>query len=428
MVAPLLIKRAILLAKVEVTEGVDASPTPAADALLVNEPDFAPDLTALERNPVRFDIGMLPHIMGRKVGGMTFQKEMRSNGKTNSGLIADVAQLGVLLKGCAMSETAQAGTGTLGPVIADPTNDAAEPADLVWAATTGSNFTQPVYYDIEVTTGGISGTAEVKITPDAQAIADSEDSAQTAVVVTSATALQLKSGGGGAAITPTWTGSLVLGDKYRIQTYSPSIAYRPISTSHDSLTLYLYFDGTLHKMFGSRGTVTFSADAGGLGLFTFTFTGTYEAMTDVALPTSTVVHEAQLPSMFELSKLRVDDFDSVVANVSFDAANNVVIREDSRSSDGYSGVLITSRNPTGGIDPETTLIANYDYWLKLKDATQVRLACRFGVTAGNIIWFLAPKTQYTGLSYQARDELRVYDAGLRFARDQGNDDYEFIFA
>ncbi len=52
---------------------------------------------------------------------------------------------------------------------------------------------------------------------------------------------------------------------------------------------------------------------------------------------------------------------------------------------------------------------------------------RVGTQAGNTVWFFAPNTQYSGLTYGDRNGILTYDAGLRFARSQGNDEAFFFF-
>ena len=110
----------------------------------------------------------------------------------------------------------------------------------------------------------------------------------------------------------------------------------------------------------------------------------------------------------------------------FDQNNTIVPRPDVSSEDGYIGTRITARDPQGGIDPEATIGVDYDFWDKFENSTEFELNMRIGSTAGNRLFIQAPKVQYTGLTYGDRDGLRTYDAGLRFGRDQGNDEIVFV--
>ncbi len=421
----LLTRKALVAVQVEAVEGVDEVPVTASESILVSDPAFTPDLNLLQRNVVLSDLGHRTHQMGRKLAQMTFDTEIKSNGATDSGLIADVDIVGQLLRGCGLSETAQATTGTIGPIVEIAGNLVI--GQVSWAATTGSTFDQPVHYDIVCTTGGITGVAEVSITPDAQAIADSLDTAQTAVILTTTTAVDLKSGGSGAQITPTFSGTITTGDAWKVVIYPESIIYRPISTGFESITIYMFLDGIRHRLVGARGAFTFNAQAGEFGTFSWTFWGQWTDPTDTALPTDAIV-ASTLPPMLELAKLRVADFNAIVETVTFDQGNSVLPRPDISSDDGFNGYRITDRLPVGGINPEMDLLANEDFWAKLSAATTMRFMCRFGTVAGNTIWFIAPNCQYSGMSYADRDGIRVLDAGLAFARDQGDDEYELVFA
>ena len=68
-----------------------------------------------------------------------------------------------------------------------------------------------------------------------------------------------------------------------------SVTYKPISTGHESATLYLYQDGTRIKITGCRGSAQFTIAAGGKPMVTFQMTGhTYERGTASAGAASTI--------------------------------------------------------------------------------------------------------------------------------------------
>jgi len=68
-----------------------------------------------------------------------------------------------------------------------------------------------------------------------------------------------------------------------------SVTYKPVSTGHESVTLYLYQDGTRLKLTGCRGNAEFSLSAGGKPMITFNLTGhTYEKGTATAGAASTI--------------------------------------------------------------------------------------------------------------------------------------------
>jgi hypothetical protein len=124
----------------------------------------------------------------------------------------------------------------------------------------------------------------------------------------------------------------------------------------------------------------------------------------------------------ELARLRVNQFNAIVEKFTFDQHNDIQIRPDVSSSDGYIGARIVSRKPEGGIDPEADLVANNDFWGQFAAAKRMPFQMRVGHTTGNTVWVIAPNTQYTGMTYGDRNGILTYDAGLRFARSIGNDE------
>jgi hypothetical protein len=233
-------------------------------------------------------------------------------------------------------------------------------------------------------------------------------------------------GDSGLSVTLTWAGSLVLGDNWYADSYPLCIRYKPRSTGFESLTLYMYMDGTLHRMTGAYGTFTSSWEAGSYPKISWTFTGQYIAPIDAALPAPTF--ETAQPNQIELARMKIDDLPACIQSFTFDQGNNIVPRICANASDGYDGVRLVARSVSGGIDPEATLVLDNDFWSDMASAKQMRFRMRAGATPGNIVWVWAPAVQYTGLTYQDRDSLRVYDAGIAFSREVTDDEVEWLFA
>ena len=416
MTTPLLTRRAVLLVAMETTYGTQATTSPSTDAVLVSAPDFSVNVKLLERANVRPSFSKFPVIIGRKLGSFKFTTELRSNGKTNAGTLGSATILGRLLRGCGFSETATAASRT-GAVY----QGGAAGITPSWAnGGTLTNVTR-VGYVLTVTTPGASGTAKVSITPDSTA-----DTAQTNVTVTTATPVTV--GALGLTLTPTFTGSLVAGQTWKVVIYPPSITYAPVSASLESCTMQMYLDGTLHTLTGAVGTFQITATSGDMATIAWTFTGQYNATVDSALPTPT--YETTLPAMVQNSTLLLDSSLLKISKFTADIANTVQPREDANSPDGYAGVYVVDRKPKGGIDPEASLVANEDFWGKLTAAQVMYFQMKVGSTAGNTVWIEAPGAQYTGLTYKDRNGFRTYDAALAFSAyaGAGGDELLLTFA
>lgn len=256
--------------------------------------------------------------------------------------------------------------------------------------------------------------------------------AAAGVVVTSGTTA-LTLGSTGVTITPTWSGTMDLGHQWKVSVSPTGIQYQPVSTGNEACTIYMYMDGYLHKVTDCQGTYSMAGTAGQYAKFTFEFTGQYIAPIDATFPTLSIATSPgvalnPVPPTFQLALLRLYSENVTISAFSYAHANTVVPRDDANSADGYTGVRITDRKPEGGIDPEATLVGDFDFWTRLANSDYMQFSCRFGTVAGNTIWIKGPNVQSTKTTYKDRQGLRVYDMGLGFARESGDDEVKILFA
>ena len=531
----LLTRKAVVQVQLETTYDVAAT-VGLSDGLLVSAPMFSVKPNVLERNFVRNDLSQMPFIIGRKLAGMTFETELRSNGMSNSGLLANSPLIARLFQGCGYVLNAFIGANVDGPyVVGDSptpvswdvssgafasdtftaasdfavgdvvtvggkaytfaaTQDAIDghvvhtgtiATDLqnlaaainrttpntggystgmtanaqVSAASTSTTLTATallegsvgnaiaasytptgasagawgtatlaggvnvasnvdlIEYTLTVTTPGASGAAHVTVTSDT--VGESVASA----IVTSGTVFSV--GTKGLQFTPVFTGSLYAGQQWTAWLRPAGLNLTPVSDNFKSITLAMHKDGVLHTMPGSFGTFEVTAQAGNFAMIKWTFTGTYSGPVDD--PNPAPIFETQLPSQVQNARLNMNLFDAVVEKFTFNQGNDIQIRPSVSASDGYVGVRIVSRKPEGGIDPEADLVANNDIWGQMSSAQRMPFGMRVGDQPGNTVWITAPCTQYSGLTYADRNGILVYDAGLRFARVNGDDEVSFYF-
>lgn len=96
----LLIRKGLLLAKEEVTAGVDALPVATLDAIQAFNAEFSVDPNVLEREILTGDISPVESVIGRKLSSVSFTVEMKSNGLFDGDVVASEPKLARLLKGC----------------------------------------------------------------------------------------------------------------------------------------------------------------------------------------------------------------------------------------------------------------------------------------------------------------------------------------
>ncbi|MCL4743839.1 MAG: hypothetical protein KJZ83_00340 [Burkholderiaceae bacterium] len=407
----LLTRRAVVQAAIEATYGDPEAMTPD-DGVLVSEPTYSIDPNVLERNFTRDSLSQTPHIVGRKLSSMEFTTELRGNGKQNSGVALDAPIIARLFQACGYKLTPHAEPSVKGVFdVGDHATRVAWVPDV-----TAADNTDAICYYIEVTTAGASGMAEVTITSDTP----SENSA--AQVITTDMALDV--GTHGLILTPTFTGDLAVGQKWVVWLMPPGLSLDPVSDNFESITLVMYKDGVKHVMPGCFGTFEITATAGEFATVAWTFTGLWQQPVDEVMPTPS--YERTLPAQVELARLRVGGFYAVVEEFTFDQANDIQVRPDVSSDEGYIGTRLVSRAPEGGINPEADLVASNDFWSQLANADRMPFQMRVGYLPGNTIWMTAPGVQYTGLTYQDRDGILAYDAGLRFPAYDSDDEISFF--
>jgi len=110
---PLLYRKRIVLAKTEVTYGVDPTPTGAANAILVRNLDVTPiDIEYVSRDLIRPYLGNSDSLVGAKNVKASFEVEL-----SGSGTAGTAPAYGPLLRACGLSETVSAGVSvTYAPI------------------------------------------------------------------------------------------------------------------------------------------------------------------------------------------------------------------------------------------------------------------------------------------------------------------------
>lgn len=173
---------------------------------------------------------------------------------------------------------------------------------------------------------------------------------------------------------------------------STSVTYAPISTSFESVTIYVDNDGIRHKVTGARGTFSISLNANQIPVYNFTMTGQYNAPTDTASPTLTFSNQVD-PEIFNNTNTTAFTFFSetslALQSAEIDLGNEVVYRELVNSS---KEVLITDRSATANFVVECPTLAVADFFALSVAGTSGNLSIVHGATAGNIITLTSPAT------------------------------------
>lgn len=205
-----------------------------------------------------------------------------------------------------------------------------------------------------------------------------------------------------------------------------SVAYAPISGSQESLTLYFYEDGTLVKMTGCRGSVSFNLEVGNKIMASFEFTGHFSGPTDVALVTPT--YDSTVPAVYINSAFEIGSYGAIIQALEVNLGISVQIPPDVTAADGYGEVLVGSRDVQGSFNPQQTLVATKNFMAAFKAGTTEALDSGVvGATAGNRVRFQLPAVYYRNIAPSEREGVLAYDLSYGAAESSGDDEVTITF-
>ena len=250
-------QNALTTAKVEVTPGTDSAPTAGANAIRAEPAEWEPAFDTDQTDVARGGISVSPPIVDGGMAKMSIKSALM--GSAAAGTTAP--DIGTLLRGCAMSQTALAadvaGTAQAG---------AAGQITLAAGASAVDNFYRGLVIEV---TGG-TGSAAVGV-----------DKRRVITGYTGASKI--------ATVYPNWT---INPDATTVYAIRKCFLYQPITVAQENLTLYSYLRNSaaaglakLHKVLGSMGNFDISIMPKKIGRISFNFQGQFPAPpTDVADP------------------------------------------------------------------------------------------------------------------------------------------------
>ena len=205
------------------------------------------------------------------------------------------------------------------------------------------------------------------------------------------------------------------------------VTYDPVSTGFESVTIYAYMDGLIHKVLGCFCTFKLIAQAGQIAIFEVSFKGLYQVPVDGAIITPTLL--ALQPPIVQSVGLTIGGWAAgVYEKLEMDAAVEISERPDLNSAEGLKGLAITGRQPAGSMDPLAVTEATKSFWANWKAGTAEALTATIGSTQYNKMTLSAPKVQISDIAWGDRSKERIYSLGLNFAGNAGDDEFQLVFA
>lgn len=374
-------KRAIC-SEIESVYNTDPVPTGSANAIRVRNLNVMPlEMETESRDTVKPYFGNDDEVVTAVYAKVTFEVEM-----AGSGTAGTAPAYGPLLRSCGMQEAilAVAHTGTAA---------AGGAASITLAA--GASAVDNAYAGMTIRTTGGTGPG------------------QSAVIKSYVGATKV------ATLTADWTTPPDATTTYSIDA---QVVYRRVTDALESITHYINKDGRLHKMTGSRGTVSIAMPYRKIPTFNFEFWGLYQPVVDDDAPTVvlTAFKKPLAVNSTNTTGLVVMGYTgSVMSDYNINWNNTLTHRN---LPGGSEAIVITDSRPTGSITQESTTVAAKDWWALIRAATTGLFSITHGTTAGNKVKIDAPKVQMKKPAENDMDGIEMLATELLFAPDAGNDE------
>ncbi|MCB4811696.1 hypothetical protein LG204_10255 [Methylovorus menthalis] len=208
---------------------------------------------------------------------------------------------------------------------------------------------------------------------------------------------------------------------------STSVAYSPVTTGHEALTIHWYMDGIRHLMTDAKGTVAFTLNAKGIPVMKYTFTGLYSTPTDTAMPSGANFAGFLDPKPVNkqnTTTFSLHGYTASVESFDLDLANQVVYTNRPNSE----SIRITERTSTGRIvmeHPDT--IAAKNWADSVVNNIAGALSIVHGSGAGKIVEFSGPKLIPRSMDFSDQDGIAMVSLDLDVMPNAGNDEFIVTF-
>jgi Phage tail tube protein len=207
---------------------------------------------------------------------------------------------------------------------------------------------------------------------------------------------------------------------------STSVTYAPdsSSTTQKSCTLYLYLDGSLVKVTGARGDVSFDVKTGGIVTAKFKMTGHISSSySDVTLPSGT--YNTTIPVAALNVQAEFGTYKPVLDMFSFGLNNKIEMPPSIGATDGYAEIVIMERDVKGSCDPELDSEATFNWFSSLSEGTTYSFTTgAIGATAGNIVTIAMPNLYIDKLAPKDRNGILCASVDFSAVETSGTPDSE----
>jgi Phage tail tube protein len=234
-------------------------------------------------------------------------------------------------------------------------------------------------------------------------------------------------GSGSVGVAPKGLGDLLKAcDLSETISAGVSVTYAPQSGALKSCTIYLYIDGSRWVLTGCIGDWEIAGQAGKVAMVKFKMSGLYATPTDQALP-SAPTFDTTVPVTMKNLTATFDSYAAIIREFSLKMGNKLTTRPDLTATNGIRGFDIQSRDPSGEVTVEATLIGTHNFYTKFEADTVQVLSIAIGSTAGNICTILANQCHLENMPVDDSSGILVHKLPFQMARNSADDELSIVF-
>lgn len=198
-----------------------------------------------------------------------------------------------------------------------------------------------------------------------------------------------------------------------------SVAYDPLTSSHEAVSIYWYQDGILWKLIGAEGNVSMTYAMNAITKFTFVMSAPYLEPTTISKPGGEV-YQTTPPIVASNADVVSEGGAIKVGSFEFDAANDV----QEHYTTGQHEFTVADRQPTVKLSKDS--VSTIADWTALIANTDVAISLVKDGGAGNKITLTAPVARRTTIAPGLRAEKYLRDIEYNLYESSGDDQFQLL--
>jgi len=227
--------------------------------------------------------------------------------------------------------------------------------------------------------------------------------------------------GDGAGGVPTWASTLLpaCGLVATGSVFAPKTAAAGTTTSDPrTVTIGLFEDGLFKSLRGAVGNMVLTAEPGNPVYLDFTFTGAWVTPTDATIIAPT--YPTRLPIRARGAVTTIGTYAPCYSSLTIDLGNVITPRPCVVAVGGLHSFMITDRNITGSLDPESKLVTTYPLYTDWIDSVTKAFSATFADEQDAVI-LASTGFQVTNAQEGDRGGLQIDTIDFQFVKGNSPD-------